>query len=96
MARRTGPGPDPAPLNQNRVGRPGIRPGHGRRRSGAGVCDKQDCNGEQRVGPHGPRDDTEAMGFNPQRTRTRRPSDFVYVGAAIAVAVMLVAWALFL
>jgi len=36
------------------------------------------------------------MGFNPHRARTRRPSDLLYVGAAIAVAVMLLAWALFL
>jgi|TARA_B110000263_G_C14914774_1_gene332012 hypothetical protein len=36
------------------------------------------------------------MGFDPQRARVRRPSDLVYVGAAIAVTVVLLAWALFL
>ena len=48
------------------------------------------------MGRHDPGDDTYAMGFDPQRARMRRPGDFVYVGATIAVAVMLLAWALFL
>ena len=48
------------------------------------------------MGTHGRGDDTDTMGLDPQRARTRRPSDFVYVGAAIAVAMLLLAWALFL
>jgi hypothetical protein len=35
------------------------------------------------------------MGFNPHRKQRRRPSDYLFVVAAIAVALLLVAWALF-
>ena len=41
-------------------------------------------------------DDTDGMGFDPQRPQRRRPSDVIYVGAAVVVAVVLIAWALFL
>jgi hypothetical protein len=34
------------------------------------------------------------MGFNPNRKHRRRPSDYLFVGAALVVAVVLVAWAL--
>jgi hypothetical protein len=34
------------------------------------------------------------VGFDPNRKRVRRASDFVFVGAALVVAVALVAWAL--
>jgi hypothetical protein len=34
------------------------------------------------------------MGFNPHRVRRRRPSDYVFVAAGIAVCVALVVWAL--
>jgi hypothetical protein len=40
--------------------------------------------------------DTGPMGFNPQRQyRKRGASDLVFVGAALAVAAVLVAWAFF-
>jgi hypothetical protein len=35
------------------------------------------------------------VGFDPNRKHRRRPSDFVFVGAGIAIALALVAWALF-
>ncbi|SVC30207.1 uncharacterized protein METZ01_LOCUS283061, partial [marine metagenome] len=41
-------------------------------------------------------DDTDGMGFDPRRPHRQRPSDVLYVGAAVVVAVLLVAWALFL
>jgi hypothetical protein len=34
------------------------------------------------------------VGFNPHRRQKRRPSDYVFVAAAIVVALVLVAWAL--
>jgi hypothetical protein len=34
------------------------------------------------------------MGFDPHRRRVRRRSDLLFVGAALAVAAALVAWAL--
>jgi hypothetical protein len=33
------------------------------------------------------------MGYNPYRKRVRRRSDFVFVGAALLVALALVLWA---
>ena len=33
------------------------------------------------------------MGFDPQRRHRRRPSDLLYVGAAILAGVLLVIWA---
>jgi hypothetical protein len=33
------------------------------------------------------------MGFNPHRAQRRRPSDVLFVGAALVVSVALVAWA---
>ena len=41
-------------------------------------------------------DNTGGMGFDPQRPHRRRPSDVLYVGTAVVVAVILIAWALFL
>jgi len=41
-------------------------------------------------------DDTDGMGLDPRRPHRRRPSDVVYVGAAILVAVLLLVWAIFL
>ncbi len=40
-----------------------------------------------------PSDDTESMGFDPQRRRVPRRSDYVFVVAAVVVAVGLLAWA---
>ncbi|SVB85670.1 uncharacterized protein METZ01_LOCUS238524 [marine metagenome] len=34
------------------------------------------------------------MGFDPQRRHRRRPSDVVYVAAALVVGALLVLWAL--
>ena len=34
------------------------------------------------------------MGFDPTRPHRRRPTDLVFVGAGLLVAVILVAWAL--
>jgi len=34
------------------------------------------------------------VGFNPHRKHRRRPSDLLFVGAGVAVAVALVVWAL--
>jgi len=36
------------------------------------------------------------MGFDPRRPHRRRPTDVIYVGAAVVVAMLLVGWALFL
>ena len=36
------------------------------------------------------------MGFDPRRPHHRRPSDVLYVGAAVVVAALLIAWTLFL
>ena len=41
------------------------------------------------------RDDTEHMGMDPTRPHRRRPSDYLFVGAGILVALMLVLWAFF-
>jgi hypothetical protein len=35
------------------------------------------------------------MGFNPYRKFTARPSDYVFVGLAILIALALVGWAFF-
>ncbi len=35
------------------------------------------------------------MGFNPQRPRRKSPADYVMVGAALVIVVLLVAWAFF-
>jgi hypothetical protein len=35
------------------------------------------------------------VGFDPNRKQRRRPSDYLYVAAAIVVVVGLLAWALF-
>ncbi len=40
------------------------------------------------------RDDTEAMGFNPQRKRVARRSDYLFVAAAAALCMVLVLWTL--
>jgi len=40
-------------------------------------------------------DDTDAMGFNPQRKRVARSSDYLFVGAAVVLCVGLVLWTLF-
>jgi hypothetical protein len=40
------------------------------------------------------RDDTEHVGLNPYRKQVRRTSDYVFVAAAIVVALALIAWAL--
>jgi hypothetical protein len=34
------------------------------------------------------------VGFNPNRKHRRRPSDYVFVAAALVVAALLLAWAL--
>ncbi|HJL90604.1 MAG TPA: hypothetical protein QF905_09775 [Acidimicrobiales bacterium] len=39
--------------------------------------------------------DTWTMGLSPKRYRQSKPSDLVYVGSVVVVAVILVAWALF-
>jgi hypothetical protein len=35
------------------------------------------------------------VGFNPLREQTRRSSDYVFVGAAVMVVLVLLAWAFF-
>jgi hypothetical protein len=37
-------------------------------------------------------DDTWGMGFNPHRKQRRRPTDIVFVAAAVVACVALVAW----
>lgn len=39
-------------------------------------------------------DDTDRMGMDPTRPHRRRPSDYLFVGAAVLVALLLVLWAL--
>jgi hypothetical protein len=39
-------------------------------------------------------DDTEGMGFNPNRRRVQRTSDYLFVGAAAVACVALMVWAL--
>ncbi len=39
-------------------------------------------------------DDTEGMGFNPQRKRVARTSDYLFVGAAVVACVGLLLWVL--
>jgi hypothetical protein len=34
------------------------------------------------------------MGFNPQRTRVARTSDYLFVGAAVIACIVLVLWTL--
>lgn len=38
--------------------------------------------------------DTRRMGFNPYRKQRRRPSDYAFVAAALAVTAALLLWAL--
>jgi hypothetical protein len=40
-------------------------------------------------------DDTEGMGFNPQRKRVARTSDYLFVGAAVVACLVLVLWTFF-
>jgi hypothetical protein len=40
-------------------------------------------------------DDTDAMGFNPHRKRVARRTDIVFVAAAVAAVLVLLAWAVF-
>jgi hypothetical protein len=40
-----------------------------------------------------PGDDTDGMGFNPHRKRVARPTDIVFVAAAMVVVLALLAWA---
>jgi hypothetical protein len=35
------------------------------------------------------------MGFNPHRPQRRRPTDYLFVGAAVVVVLLLLGWALF-
>jgi hypothetical protein len=42
-----------------------------------------------------PADDTEGMGYNPQRKRVPKRGDLAIVVAAILVAAVLVVWAFF-
>jgi hypothetical protein len=37
---------------------------------------------------------TDRVGFNPHRIHRRRPSDYVFVAAAVVTGVLLVAWVL--
>jgi hypothetical protein len=37
-------------------------------------------------------DDTEWMGFNPQRKRVARTSDYLFVGVAVLLCLALVLW----
>jgi hypothetical protein len=40
-------------------------------------------------------DDTEGMGFNPNRRRVARRTDIVFVAAAVVAVVVLLAWTVF-
>lgn len=40
-----------------------------------------------------PADDTDGMGFNPNRKRVARTSDFLFVGLAALACVALLVWA---
>ena len=39
-------------------------------------------------------DDTDAMGFNPQRKRVARKSDYLFVGATVVACIGLLLWTL--
>ena len=76
-------------------GRPRVSAGYGRRGPGTGRSEQEDDKSGRGVGTHGKGDDTDAMGFDPQRSHRRRPSDVLYVGATVVIGILLVAWALF-
>lgn len=40
-------------------------------------------------------DDTDAMGFDPNRKRVARRSDYVFVAAAVVAVIVLLAWTVF-
>jgi hypothetical protein len=40
-------------------------------------------------------DDTGAMGFDPNRRRVHRRSDYLFVAAAVVAVVVLLAWTVF-
>ncbi len=44
-------------------------------------------------GERGRRHDTDRMGMDPTRPRRKRPTDCLFVGAALLVTVLLVVWA---
>ena len=39
--------------------------------------------------------DLAPMGFDPNRPQVRRPSDYLFVGAAVLLCLALLAWAFF-
>lgn len=50
---------------------------------------------ERWVGPYaGVVTHLAAMGFDPNRPQVRRPSDYLFVGAAVVLCIVLLAWAL--
>jgi hypothetical protein len=87
-----------APNYQDRVGQAVRARGNFRRRTGtrnSSQHDRQDGREAPKgAGPHRS-DDTDLMGMDPTRPHKRRPTDILFVGAGILVAVLLVLWALF-
>ena len=95
MAGGAGSPPDIPAQDEDGVGRPRVSSGYGRRGPGTGRSEQEDDKSGRGVGTHGKGDDTDAMGFDPQRSHRRRPSDVLYVGATVVIGILLVAWALF-
>jgi len=95
VAGGAGPPPDVPTQDEDGVGRPRVSSGYGRRSPGTGRGEQEDDKSNRKVGTHGKDDDTDAMGFDPQRSHRRRPSDVLYVGATVIIGILLVAWALF-
>jgi hypothetical protein len=70
-----------------------VRPVHGDGHHA--VVGDVDQKGLERLGLHRG-DDNQSVGFNPyRRSRARGMADYLFVGAALVVCVLLVAWALF-
>lgn len=68
-----------------------------RARTGTGEehCEEHDSKSRGQGGARHATDDTECMGMDPTRPHKRRPTDILFVGAGVLVAVLLVLWAMF-
>ena len=95
MAGGAGSPPNLSTEDEDRVGRPCISSGYGRRSAGTSRSKQEDDKGGRRVETHDKGDDTDAMGFDPQRSQRRRPTDLLYVGATVVIGILLVTWAFF-
>ncbi len=103
MTRSTVLGVDGPTLDEDRVRLPigSQRDLRGLPRTGDDEkADRQQCeqvatHRDSEKGKSSSTDHTDKMGMDPTRPHRRRPTDFLYVGAGLLVAALLVVWAIF-